>query len=87
MVASQIHASKCLARDKRCVKCVLSDILESIVKNKKKQFSDYRTETVHKKPRRETKNDTDKSDIDYIFHFDDNETMNYNTTKKVTLEE
>ena len=76
---SSTHSSndlKCPARDKRCMKCgFVGHFREHCRTRQKRQFSNHRTETVHKKPKTETRKYADKSEIDYIFHLDDDETI------------
>ena len=65
--------------DKRCIKCgFVWHFREHCRTSQKRQFSNYRNRTVNKKPRTNTKKESDKSKIDYIFHLDDDRTIKCN---------
>lgn len=81
---SSTHLSEdttCPAKDKRCLKCgFIGHFREHCRTRQKRKFSNNRTDnrTVIKKPRLETKKDVNKSEIDYIFHLDEDETIKCN---------
>ncbi|XP_053601232.1 uncharacterized protein K02A2.6-like isoform X1 [Plodia interpunctella] len=76
---SKRHSSNdtnCPAKDKRCLKCgFIGHYKEQCRTAKKRRFTNNKSETVTKKPKLDSKKVDGRSEIDYIFHLDEDETI------------
>ncbi|KAG6454310.1 hypothetical protein O3G_MSEX008647 [Manduca sexta] len=78
---SHTHLSedaKCPAKDKRCLKCgFIGHYREHCRTRRKRRFLDNKIVNMNKKPKLETKKDTETSEIDYIFNLEKKNSIHY----------